>query len=327
MDEDHIYGPAEVKCARDGCRRSMDTHPSSAHHNRVCKHIICTQCKYNHIDPDGWDKEDDEEVRKKYCPVKGCKVQSKSEDYDTVYHEGTKKQRTNKKRKDNARRQKDNWDKYMGVKCDLWRKQWSAKNLYWKKWKTEKLKFYDTTRRHLNRRSQEKEKKHAKQQRRKITTEAWKVNRTEVRMQKKFRYKSKSERKPNQFWRDREKMKRRERAKIERIWTEKQSDMKQQMRGPNNELAKQVNREAKAAHRRERRIEINRTDPTNQKELRALMGMLWHYRKVIVGFEELASSITWLLVENTLWTWTDECEYSLDQIKEAIREFQTHRGS
>ena len=58
--------------------------------------------------------------------------------------------------------------------------------------------------------------------------------------------------------------------------------------------------------------------PTDISELRSFLGMVNHYRKFIHFLADLSAPLNNLLRKDTPWQWTEECQQSFEQIKEAL---------
>ena len=58
--------------------------------------------------------------------------------------------------------------------------------------------------------------------------------------------------------------------------------------------------------------------PTSVKTLKSYLGVLAFYRRFVRSFSQLASPLYALLKKDAVWNWTDECEKSFIQLKEAL---------
>lgn len=63
---------------------------------------------------------------------------------------------------------------------------------------------------------------------------------------------------------------------------------------------------------------LNIKPPGNTTEVRRVIGMASWYRRFIPQFSTIISPLTALLKKNKKWEWTDECDLSFQQIKDAL---------
>jgi hypothetical protein len=58
--------------------------------------------------------------------------------------------------------------------------------------------------------------------------------------------------------------------------------------------------------------------PKNVKQIRGFLGMAGYYWRFIEGFSKIAGPMTRLLQKNTPFVWSEECEKSLQTLKEKL---------
>ena len=58
--------------------------------------------------------------------------------------------------------------------------------------------------------------------------------------------------------------------------------------------------------------------PTNQTEVRSILGMAGYYRKFVEGFSSIAKPLTQLLKKDKKFEWTDKCEESFQELKKRL---------
>lgn len=58
--------------------------------------------------------------------------------------------------------------------------------------------------------------------------------------------------------------------------------------------------------------------PTNQKGVKSLLGLTNYYKKFIKGYSKICAPLFQLLQKNSKFEWTDDCQKSLDTLKNAL---------
>jgi hypothetical protein len=58
--------------------------------------------------------------------------------------------------------------------------------------------------------------------------------------------------------------------------------------------------------------------PKNVKQIRGFLGMVGYYRRFIEGFSKIAGPLTRLLLKNTPFVWSEECEASFQTLKDKL---------
>ncbi|GJQ95655.1 putative nucleotidyltransferase, ribonuclease H [Tanacetum coccineum] len=60
--------------------------------------------------------------------------------------------------------------------------------------------------------------------------------------------------------------------------------------------------------------------PTKVMELRSFLGLVNYYRRFIMGYSAISSSLTDLLKKNKAWIWDEECQAAFECLKKAVME-------
>ena len=63
---------------------------------------------------------------------------------------------------------------------------------------------------------------------------------------------------------------------------------------------------------------LNWEPPTNQTEVKSFLGLAGYYRRFIRNFSIIASPMIKLLRKNVRFEWIEECQQSMNELKERL---------